>query len=137
MVVIILRGVPGNGKSTLADLLATLSNGSQTAKICCADNYFIDDEGHYNYKKDEIGNAHAYCKRQFMMALEQKTDLIIVANTSTRESDVNYYRNIAIENRYMCFVLTVENWHDGKNTHNVPDDVLVKMRDQLRNSIKL
>lgn len=137
MIVFILRSVPGAGKSTLAETLASMKSDLQTSRICCADDYFTDEKGNYNFKQEEIGNAHAYCKRQYSDAISKKVDFIIVANTSTRASDVNYYRNIAIENRYTCFVLTVENWHDGKNVHSVPEDVLAKMKDQLIRSIKL
>jgi tRNA uridine 5-carbamoylmethylation protein Kti12 len=136
MVVFILRGVPGNGKSTLAETLSYMPENFNKSVICCADDYFMKD-GKYVFNQNEIGNAHAFCKRKFNEAIANKVEYVIVANTSTKASDVNYYRNIAIENRYICYVLTVENWHDGKNEHNVPEDVLVKMRDQLKNSIKL
>lgn len=142
MVVIILRGIPGSGKSSVADFLVKMAKNQRVtvdtqSVICCADDYFTDKEGNYNYKQEEIGNAHAYCKRLFNDSIAKKVPYIIVSNTSTRASDVNYYRNIAVENRYMCFVMTVENWHNGIDVHNVPEEVKEKMREQLKNSMKL
>jgi len=137
----ILRGVPGNGKSTIAEYLNTLANKDvllvNKSVICCADDYFTDTEGNYNFNINKIHLAHIYCHGIFMNAINTDTPLVIVANTSTRERDVNLYRNSAIEKGYMVFVLTVENWHQGKDVHNVPEDTKIKMKEQLKNSIKL
>lgn len=137
--VIILRGVPGNGKSTVADYIETLAvtSSSRSATICCADDYFIDDNGDYVYDRNKIHLAHEWCQKLFKCSLDIADDLIIVANTSTREKDVNTYRNMAIEYGYIVFVMTVENWHNGKDVHNVPEDVKDNMRNQLKQSIKL
>lgn len=134
-VVYILRGIPGNGKSTLAEQLVT--NSKTSSVICCADDYFTNLDGNYNWDAEKIGSAHKWCFNLFDENIKDQTETIIVANTSTRETDVNKYRNHAIENGYMVFVLTIENWHNGVNTHNVPNETLEKMRTQLKNSIKL
>lgn len=136
--VIILRGVPGNGKSTLASLLATISTlANLKCEICCADDYFMDQDGAYKYDPEKIGGAHLWCQRKFHDALFNNVDLVIVANTSTRERDVNHYRKQAIEFDYKVFVLLVENWHQGIDLHNVPENVKQSMKEQLMNSIKL
>lgn len=135
--VYILRAVSGAGKSTVAEHIydATIKS-DDNAIICCADDYFTDENGKYNWKAEQIGMAHAWCKIKFENALEADVDTIIVSNTNTRESDVNHYRNLAISYGYIVFVLVVENWHNGKDVHNVPEDTKSKMKDQLRNSIK-
>lgn len=127
--VYILRAIPGAGKSTLADSLGGV--------ICCADDYFMDQNGNYNFIQEKIGNAHGYCKYRFKEALANNAERIIVSNTNTEARDVAYYRGLALEAGYIVYVLTVENWHNGKDIHNVPDDVKEKMKIKLTNSIKL
>jgi hypothetical protein len=93
--------------------------------------------GVYQYDELKIASAHMWCQQLFLENLKEGTDTVIVANTNTRESYVNLYRKLAIEHGYMVFVLTVENWHDGQDVHNVPEDVKTKMRESLIKSIKL
>lgn len=131
--VYILRACPGSGKSTLAE---SLCDSTKSNVICCADDYFMHN-GEYLWDDEKIGSAHKWCQSLFLENLKDETEIIVVANTNTRLSDVNLYRNLAIEHGYMVFVLTVENHHQGKNVHNVPDEVIDKMEQQLKNSIKL
>ena len=133
--VYILRAIPGSGKSTLAEQLC---DSHKSSVICCADDYFTDIEtGAYNWSVEKIGAAHMWCQSLFKESLADGVEIIVVANTNTTTKDVNTYRKLAIEAGYMVHVLTVENWHDGKDVHNVPEEVKVRMRDALIKSIKL
>lgn len=132
--VYILRSVPGAGKTTFAE---ELCGGNRSSVICCADDYFTDLEGNYNWDVEKIGSAHKWCFNLFEENIADETETIVVANTNTRERDVNKYRNYALENAYKVFVMTIENWHGGVNTHGVPDETLDKMKEQIKNSIKL
>lgn len=135
--VIILRAVPGSGKSTFADYLKYIYKGITNPIICCADDYFMVD-GEYKFDFAKLGAAHTMCFNKFVNAIESEfCQLIIVANTSTRESDVNRYRNVAIANDCMVFVITLENWHNGMDVHNVPEEAKENMKKQLLASIKL
>lgn len=136
--VYILRAVPGAGKSTVADEIhEAMTKSGRTALICCADDFHIDLDGNYNWSIDTVGHGHLWCKREFEEALQEGIDCIIVSNTNVITKDVTHYRNLAIEHGYMVFVLVVENWHNGKDVHNVPDEIKVKMKDQLVNSMRL
>lgn len=136
--VIILRGVPGNGKTTFAKMLELMCDmGEMTFMNCCADEWFEDEQGNYNFNAEELGKAHAWCKNQFKTSLNALVDVIVVANTNVRADDVKMYRNLAIEANYRVFVLTVENWHEGIDVHNVPNDVKEKMKKALLSSIRL
>lgn len=133
---IILRATPGAGKSTVADYIKNNNKYEEHTSICCADDYFTDNLGSYNWDATKIGLAHIYCKNKFMSSLNDKSS-IIVSNTNINTSDVNWYRSRAIEAGYKVFVMTVENWHDGNDIHNVPVDVKDRMKYTLLNSIKL
>lgn len=137
-VVYILRAVPGAGKSTVADHIHDLCTKSgKTAMICCADDFFTDSDGNYIWDAERIGHAHLWCKKQFSEAIAEGINTIIVSNTNTQARDVKHYRNEATENGYIIFVITVENWHEGIDIHNVPDEAKERMSDQLQASIRL
>ena len=131
--VIILRAVPGSGKSFFADYIKTLDNDTV---ICCADDYFMVD-GKYIFDFALLYKAHKSCQNKFNEALENNVNNIVISNTNTTNKDVNYYRNRAIKAGYTVFVLVLENRHDGKDSHNVSDDVKNIMRESLLKSIKL
>jgi hypothetical protein len=137
--IIILRGIPGCGKSTIANYLYNLSMLSgRSPVICCADDYFINKiTGAYEWNGEKIGQAHEYCQNLFLTSLKNNYDLVIVANTSTKESDVLFYRNLAIQHGYRVSVMTVENYHEGEDEHNVPEETKIKMRNSLKNSQRL
>lgn len=132
-IVYILRAVPGSGKSTLAE---SLTNNNCSSVICCADDYFMFGDK-YMFDPEKLGQAHQWCKNMFIDAISTDVEIVIVANTNTRERDVKEYRDLAIEKGYMVFVLIVENWHNGTDVHNVPTEVKDKMRNSIKQNMKL
>lgn len=57
---IIMRGVPGAGKSTITEHLKRKLN---TDCVCSADQYFMKD-GDYQFDKKLIKDAHQYCQNK-------------------------------------------------------------------------
>jgi hypothetical protein len=129
----ILRAVPGSGKSTLAE---ALTDNNRSSTICCADDYFMHGD-EYRFDPEKLGAAHLWCQKMFDEATAEGVEIVVVANTNTHERDVKLYRNMAIERGYTVFVSIVENWHKGKDVHNVPDDVKDKMRNCIKQNMKL
>ena len=129
--VIILKGVSGSGKSTFATLFPN-------AVICCADDYFTDENGNYNFDQTKIGHAHAACRDKFDEALEDESiENIVVANTNTRPSDYTYYENMANKMNVRVFHIVMENRHGNVDVHQVPTDVIKRQYETLRANIKL
>jgi len=118
----ILRGIPGCGKSTVAEYLAEATG----AVVCTADDFFVTTDGNYEFVKDKIGFAHHWCKTKCKKAMEKGLP-VIVANTSTTESELEPYFMLAKEFDYKVFCLVVENRHGGKNVHDVPEETIEKM----------
>jgi len=132
--VILLRSVSGAGKSTLADILA--SNEGWVS--VCADDYFTDVYGNYNFDASKLGVAHTYCQNLFMFHLTN-TDVkgVIVANTNTKERDFAFYEKAAKEAGAMFISLIVENRHGNTDIHNVPSFAKENQAKNIMNSIKL
>lgn len=137
-VFLLLRGVSGSGKTTYADYLKSLFNTDFTRDciICTADEYFEQD-GEYKFDPTKLGAAHKYCYDKFFNGLKANTELIIVANTSTRESECKPYLDAARAHGYTVFSLVVENVNGTKDVHNVPEETLNKQKQRLLSSIKL
>lgn len=130
--VIILRGVSGSGKSTVANLF------KNPKVICCADDYFTDDEGNYNFDPSKRGDAHEYCRKQFDDALSNgRYRNIIVANTNSKPSEWEYYENRAKELGVEVCFLVVENRHGNKDIHNVPESAIQRQKTNITHSLKL
>jgi len=94
--VIIMRGVPGSGKSSLADRVQLNDSSASSIKtIVSADNFHINEDGEYNWDPAKIGEAHAQCFRLFNEALERGDDLIVVDNTNTQLYELSPYICVA------------------------------------------
>jgi len=131
-VLIILRGLPGSGKSTFAR-----SMWSEHA-ICEADQYWYDKDGHYNFDASKLRQAHEWCQakvRQFMVDNTLNSFFyrkIVVSNTSTTERELQPYLDLANEFGYTVVSLVVENRHGNTNVHDVPQETLQKMKDRFQ-----
>ena len=124
---ILLRGLPGSGKSTFAKTLGGIHIE--------ADQYFMRD-GVYEFDASQIKNAHNYCQSQTRAWMTHNVnsitpDRIIVSNTFTQEWEMDAYFEMAKEFGYQVFSLVVENRHGGMNVHGCPEDKIEQMRNRF------
>jgi tRNA uridine 5-carbamoylmethylation protein Kti12 len=124
---IILRGLPGSGKTTVAEFLSKLTGFKNFA----ADDFFTDDNGNYNFDSSKLGIAHKTCQLNVENSMILNEPGVIVSNTNTTEKEVNEYLKLAKKHNYRTFSLIVENRHDGKNVHSVPRETLEKMSNRF------
>jgi NEDD4-binding protein 2 len=132
---IILRGLPGSGKSTFANYM--FSNN-----IFEADQYFYNEDRNYNFDASKLHLAHKYCQLRVEHAMEANLisggvyfSEIVVSNTSTTEKELEPYLELAKKYDYQVVSLIVENRHSGVSKHNVPIETIEKMKNRF--SIKL
>ena len=119
----LVRGVPGSGKSTFAEEICS--------KVVAADDYFVDAiTKEYKFNPKKLKDAHRYCKLKTRSIMEKGVD-VAVANTFTREWEMQDYYALAEEFGYMVFSVIVENRHGGKNVHNVPEEKVQEMRNRF------
>jgi uridine kinase len=132
--VILLRGVSGSGKSALADILTTKVGWVSV----CADDYFTDENGVYNFNASWLDDAHRECKHKFMVALFDSTvEGIVVANTNTKEADFSFYETNAKFADAVFISLVVENRHGNKDVHGVPENVREMQAKNIVRSLSL
>lgn len=81
--VIILSGVSGSGKSSFA-------KGLERAYKVSAD-YFFMVQGEYRFDPAKLADAHAFCFRQFLDALQQGVSTLVVDNTNTTVMEISPY----------------------------------------------
>jgi len=137
---ILLRGLPGSGKSTLGKYLASGSGSTYFE----ADQYFVDDMGVYNFDASKLRQAHQWCKNEVQYAMSyghrgsyisEPMALIVVSNTFTQKWEMDDYYELAKRFDYTVVSLIVENRHDGKNIHEVPEDKIEIMRKRFQISL--
>ncbi|RHX88520.1 AAA family ATPase [Leptospira stimsonii] len=126
---ILIRGLPGAGKSALAKLLS--ENG--TYPVFSVDDYFTNPETkEYRFQYTENHLAYKSCEERTEKAMMERTPKIFLDNTFTLSWELEPYFRLASKYNYTVFVLTVENYHKGKNIHSIEDDQLLKMASKYK-----
>jgi uridine kinase len=128
---ILLRGLPGSGKTTLGEVILHSTQGSKP-DVISADNYFIDDKGNYNFDPTKLKEAHNNCQQICAERMRLEFSKVVVANTFTEEWEMKPYFDMAERYKYRIHTIIVENRHGGKNIHGVPDEKLQQMKDRFQ-----
>jgi predicted kinase len=127
--VVILRGVPGSGKSTFARKLAPREH------ICEADEFMVNKDGEYDFNPKRLGYCHDQCFEKFKRLLVLGTLTVVVSNTNTTNKEMKPFVKLSEAMGYKVTFLIVENRHGNKSVHDVPDDKLQIMRDRFQISL--
>jgi len=132
--ILILRSVSHAGKTTLSNLICQQVGNV----VVSADDYYYDEDGNYNFDASKLGKAHDHCKKMFMLFLnEPSVNTIVVANTNTKPEEFEFYENEGKKAGAMIIFLVIERRHDNINSHSVPEHVLERQEQNIRNSLKL
>lgn len=123
---ILLRGVPGSGKTTLGNVIL-FSNQSNIQDVLSADNFFINEKEEYVFDFSKLKEAHNDCQVKCAERMRNQFSKIVVANTFTQEWEMEPYFIMAERYNYRIHTVIVENRHNSKNVHNVPDEKVVQM----------
>ena len=142
---ILLRGVSGSGKTTVAQLFTD-------AVLISTDDYFMipNAEGVLQYQfdanslvvnhqkcQDEVESAmrHVESQDEFLDDMVTVTCTIVVHNTFTQEWEMDAYYKLAETYGFTVHTLIVENRHGSQSTHDVPLDLIEKQRDRFETVI--
>ena len=114
---VLIRGLPGSGKSTMARVLAMV--GYEHFE---ADQFFMRD-GVYHFDGARVREAHAWCQRSTRQAL-QEGRRTVVSNTFTQLREMDPYLAMS---RNVRVIEATGRWG---NEHGVPPETMRRMAER-------
>lgn len=118
---ILVRGLPGSGKSTFAK--SRMRDGDVHLE---ADMWFYQD-GCYSFDKSKLSEAHNWCLSQAKIALE-KGQRVWVSNTFTTYRELQPYLELVEDLGLKSYVYVARG--SFSNIHKVPEDVITQMKNR-------
>ncbi len=117
---VIVRGLPGSGKSTFAKREYPNYQHIETDMF-----QYVD--GEYRFDPNRIKTTHELCRCWVKIHLLNNTDTV-VSNTFTQMWELEPYLAMAEES--FASVKVIEATGQFGNIHNVPEEVLTRMKDR-------
>lgn len=115
---ILIRGLPGSGKSTKAKEIMK----QVPAEHFEADMFFINSDGEYKFIPCNIAEAHEWCRKSTEDALNAGKN-VIVSNTFVKMWEMDKYLNMD------CASLAIfETVGEYDSIHGVPSDTIKRMK---------
>ena len=131
--VIIMRGLPGSGKSTFVE------ENFPSATVCSADNFFLNDDGDDVFVPYKISEAHQDCWGHYIDALFRKEEQVVVDNTNMCSWEYANYVKLATKKGYIVRIICMSSGlHDEtsvktlaeRNSHGVDAEAIARMKDR-------
>lgn len=119
---ILIRGLPGSGKSTFARKFAAMGYAWFEA-----DQYFETSNGEYRFDRTCLRDAHNVCQQQTYDALYQGNN-VVVSNTFSRQWEIQPYRDMASNLGARLTIVICEGNYG--NVHSVPEAAITAMRER-------
>ena len=125
---VLVRGLPGSGKTTLSALLSRSGN----YPVFSIDEYFTDEEGNYTFNYEKNYLAYKACEENTEKAILAGKELIFVDHTFTIDWEMEPYFKLAKKYGVTLHVITVENFHGKENIHQVSKEQIMKMAEKYK-----
>jgi tRNA uridine 5-carbamoylmethylation protein Kti12 len=114
---ILIRGLPGSGKSTMAKKLENFEHFE-------TDMFFVE-HGKYQFNKDLLTEAHNWCKKMTHQALSEGIN-VVVSNTFITKNELTPYFEMAKTLNAKCEVRVAKGAWD--NIHGLSEKEVNEMR---------
>ena len=131
---ILLRGPPGTGKSTLAKEFQAMVHGIVEVKVFTTDD-LLEKNGCYVYDHGKRTEAHKLNQLRAKDAMDQECRVIIVPNTNIQLWEMREYVRYAIFKGYNVLFGVCEGTHT--NIHKVPEGQIMRMTKQFQHVTSL
>lgn len=123
---VIVRGVPGCGKTTFAETIA----GSR-GEVFETDEYFVTEDG-YDFDPSKLGEAHEWCRKRVESAMrDHGVPKVVVSNSSSQVWEFLPYLEMAARYGYRVHSVIKENRHGSSSVHDVPQSTCNKMENRF------
>jgi hypothetical protein len=135
----IISGIPGTGKTSLANLIAD-GHDREGDHVCHveADDFHINEEGEYEWRAENVKKSHEWCQQVVQSALAADTPVVIVSNTFCTNWSIEPYEEMAQLWKYEVVRIEMDynnHWSPSqlslRNVHNVPVETIAKMQSQI------
>lgn len=125
---ILVRGLPGSGKSTYARALKNMFVDLGLKYLHVEADMFFHGANGYQFDAEKLPKAHNWCQTVTDAYLADGTS-VIVSNTFTRLWEMETYISMAKYRKANLTVLRM-NGQFG-NVHGVPDETVAKMKERF------
>jgi len=122
---ILVRGIPGSGKSTIGRQIA---DADQSYVHYEADMFFMQKDGTYAWRADQIKEAHAWCQANVKQAMQDEMN-VVVTNTFTRLWEMDAYILMAEQYGYEVEIQVATG--NYQNIHQVPEEQVRRMQERF------
>lgn len=140
LVLVLLRGLPGSGKSFLA---RTLQEDNPSGVILSTDDYFYIN-GQYQFDVKYLGEAHEWNQNRAKEAFEKKVSPIIIDNTNLQAWEMKPYVALSQKHKYKVLFREPDTWWKFKpkelarrNIHGVSKEKIARMLEHYQRFVSV
>lgn len=139
--VIALRGIPGPSRHYYANRLKKKADElGKSIKIVSADQFFynLGNNKFYAFDESRLSEAHEFCFKEFMKAIQDNTDIVVIDNSNIESWEIAPYRMYSNVNGYKFKIVEV---HTDPSTttriqqHMIPPEKTREMQELMQTTL--
>lgn len=138
-IMVLMRGLPGSGKTTLAKIIK-----GRSGVILSTDDFFCNEEGVYRYDPHRLPEAHGWNKHRALVKVQEGRTPVIIDNTNVQAWEMKPYIIMALHHGYEVDILEPETgWKFSpkelakRNIHGVPKYKISEMKEHYDSNSRI